>query len=89
MAIIHNVNEMLGRLLGQNISQTRENIENECTIQRFYIQNNPNYTDYQKSIYLNNLEQERQRLLSIQDAREMCKEWLEYLNKIDENESKK
>lgn len=80
---------MLGRLLGQNISQTRENIENECTIQRFYIQNNPNYTDYQKSIYLNNLEQERQRLLSIQDAREMCKEWLEYLNKIDENESKK
>ena len=89
MAIIHNVNEILGRLLGQNISQTRENIENECTIQRFYIQNNPNYTDYQKSIYLNNLEQERQRLLSIQDAREMCKEWLEYLNKIDENESKK
>ena len=89
MAIIHNVNKMLGRLLGQNISQTRENIENECTIQRFYIQNNPNYTDYQKSIYLNNLEQERQRLLSIQDAREMCKEWLEYLNKIDENESKK
>jgi hypothetical protein len=89
VAIIHNVNEILGKLLGQNISQTRENIENECTIQRFYIQNNPNYTDYQKSIYLNNLEQERQRLLSIQDAREMCKEWLEYLNKIDENESKK
>ena len=89
MAIIHDINEMLGKLAGQNISQTRENIENECVMQKFYIQNNPNYTNYQKSVFLNNLEQERQRLLNIQDAREMCKEWLEYLNKIDENESKK
>ena len=92
MSIINDINDILNAVLDQDIKQSREQINQYFYYQKVNIQNNPYLTDCQKTAYLDALEFEKQRLLNIQDKRELTKNLAKFFNvasKYCEKEEKK
>ena len=85
MAVINMVNDFLKSVLEQNIKQSREQIEQYFDNQMASIQNNYYLSDYEKKCRLNSLELERERLLNIQDRRELAKKIAEFCNEVSKS----
>ena len=85
MAMINLINDILKSVLEQNIKQSREQIEQYFDNQIICIQNNYYLSDYEKKCCLNSLEFEKQRLLNIQDRRELAKNFAEFCNEASKS----